>query len=53
MLGDVEGADVSERTVVLVADAPSEMTEGNWRLGVISEDGASEEHPGSRERLRR
>jgi hypothetical protein len=44
MLGDLEGADVSERTVVLVADTPSEMTDGNWRLGVIIGDGASEEH---------
>ncbi|HEX6490637.1 MAG TPA: DUF1326 domain-containing protein [Gaiellaceae bacterium] len=41
--GEVDGLDVSERTVVLVADAPGQMSDGNWRVGVIIDDGASQE----------
>ena len=41
--GNVDGVDVSDRTVILVADTPAQMTDGNWRLGVILDDGASDE----------
>jgi hypothetical protein len=41
--GQVEGTDVSGRTVVLIADTPKVMTEGNWRLGVYVDDGADDE----------
>ena len=41
--GEVDGLDVSGITVVAVADAPQYMLEGNWRLGVLIDDGASEE----------
>lgn len=41
--GNVDGVDVSDRTVVLIADTPAQMTDGNWRLGVILDDGASDE----------
>ena len=41
--GQVEGTDVGGRTVVLVADTPKVMTEGNWRLGVYVDDGADDE----------
>ena len=41
--GDVEGTDIGNRTVALVADTPKVMTEGNWRLGVYIDDGASDE----------
>ncbi|HET6868768.1 MAG TPA: DUF1326 domain-containing protein [Solirubrobacteraceae bacterium] len=41
--GDVEGTDISGRRVVMIADAPKVMTEGNWKLGVYIDDGASEE----------
>ena len=41
--GDIEGVDVSDRTVVIVADTPKQMAEGNWRVGLIMDDGASEE----------
>src|SRR5438093_2704905 len=41
--GDVEGTDISGRKVALVADTPKVMTEGNWRLGVFIDDGASDE----------
>jgi hypothetical protein len=41
--GEVEGVDVSGLTVVAVADTPKVMTEGNWRLGVLMDDSASDE----------
>lgn len=41
--GEIEGVDVSGRTFVLIGDTPANMAEGNWRLGVIVDDGASEE----------
>src|SRR4029078_2133981 len=41
--GDVEGTDVSGLTVAAVADTPKVMTDGNWRLGVIIDEAASDE----------
>lgn len=41
--GEIEGVGVSGRTFVLIGDTPANMAEGNWRLGVIVDDGASEE----------
>jgi hypothetical protein len=41
--GDVEGTDVSGLVVAAVADTPKVMSEGNWRLGVIIDEAASEE----------
>jgi hypothetical protein len=41
--GQVEGTDVAGRKVVVIADTPKVMTEGNWRLGVYIDDGASDE----------
>src|SRR3954452_23929711 len=41
--GDVEGTDIAGRKVALIADAPKVMTEGNWKLGVFIDDGASDE----------
>ena len=41
--GEVEGTDVSGRTLVLIADTPKVMTEGNWRLGIFVDDGTSDE----------
>jgi len=41
--GDVDGTDISGRTVVIIADAPKVMTEGNWRLGMFIDDGADQE----------
>ena len=41
--GEVEGTDVSGLTVAAVADTPKVMTEGNWRLGVFIDAGASDE----------
>jgi hypothetical protein len=39
--GDIEGTDIAGRKVVLVADTPKVMTDGNWRLGVYIDDEAS------------
>ena len=41
--GEVEGTDISGRRVVLVADTPKVMTEGNWRLGLFVDDQAGDE----------
>jgi len=41
--GDVDGTDVSGITVAAVADTPKVMSEGNWRLGVVIDEGASDE----------
>ena len=41
--GEVEGTDVGGRTLAVVADTPKVMTEGNWRLGMFVDDGASDE----------
>jgi hypothetical protein len=41
--GDIEGTDVSGRTLALVADTPKVMTDGNWRLGIFVDDGSSDE----------
>ena len=41
--GEIEGTDIAGRKVVLIADTPKVRTEGNWRLGVYVDDGASEE----------
>jgi hypothetical protein len=40
--GEVEGTDVSGLTVAAVADTPKVMSEGNWRLGVVIDEAASE-----------
>ena len=45
--GDIEGVDVSGTKFVLVGDAPPNMTDGNWRVGVIVDDAASEEQVAS------
>jgi hypothetical protein len=41
--GQIEGTEVAGRKVALIADTPKVMTEGNWRLGVYVDDGASDE----------
>src|SRR6476620_10461264 len=35
--------DVSGLTVAAVADTPKVMTDGNWRLGVVIDEAASDE----------
>lgn len=41
--GEVDGVDVSGLTVAAMADTPKVMSEGNWRLGVLIDDKASDE----------
>jgi len=40
--GMVDDTDIAGRKVVLVADTPKVMTEGNWRVGVYIDDGATD-----------
>ena len=44
--GEIEGVDVSGLTVAAVADTPKVMSEGNWRLGVLMDENASDEQAG-------
>jgi hypothetical protein len=41
--GEIEGVDVSGLTLAACADTPRFMHEGNWRLGVLVDEAASEE----------
>lgn len=41
--GEVDQVDVSDRTVVAVADAPQVMTDGGWKLALVVDDRASDE----------
>lgn len=41
--GEVDGVDVGGVTVATVLDTPKVMSEGNWRLGVLIDDAASDE----------
>jgi hypothetical protein len=39
--GEVDGTDVSDKTVVILADTPKLMSEGNWRVGMVMDSAAS------------
>jgi hypothetical protein len=41
--GEVDGVDVGGCTVAVVADTPKVMTDGNWRMGLIVDEAASDE----------
>jgi hypothetical protein len=41
--GEVDGVDVSGLTVAPVAESPKYMHEGNWKLGLLIDDAASDE----------
>jgi hypothetical protein len=41
--GEVEGTNVGGLAVVVIADSPKVMTEGNWRLGMVIDEKASDE----------
>ena len=41
--GKIDGTDVSGNTVAVVGDAPKNMLEGNWRVGLIIDAKASKE----------
>jgi hypothetical protein len=41
--GDIDGVDVSDLSFALVLDAPPNMGDGNWRVGVILDERASQD----------
>jgi hypothetical protein len=41
--GEIDGTDIGGLKVVLIADSPKVMTEGNWKLGVFVDERASDE----------
>jgi hypothetical protein len=41
--GEIEGSDVSGLKVVVIADTPKVMTDGNWKLGMFIDESASDE----------
>lgn len=41
--GEVDGVDVSGLTVAAVADTPKVMSDGDWRLGLVVDEAASDE----------
>ena len=41
--GQVDGVDISDRSCVLIGDAPQMMAEGGWKVGMFVDDGASPE----------
>jgi hypothetical protein len=41
--GEIEGTDIGGLKVAAIADTPKVMTEGNWRLGLFIDEGASDE----------
>jgi hypothetical protein len=41
--GAIDGTDVSGLAVAVIADTPKVMTEGNWRIGMLVDDRASDE----------
>ncbi len=49
--GDIDGVDVSDKTVVVLADSPAVMSEGNWRVGMVMDAAASEEQAGALARV--
>jgi len=41
--GEIDGVDVSGKNVSLFADTPAQMTDGNWRVGLVVDESASDE----------
>lgn len=41
--GEVEGVDVSDLTVAMLADTPQVMADGDWRVGLFMDEAASQE----------
>jgi len=49
--GSLDDTDLSGVDVCLVNLFPSNLTAGNWKLGIIVDDGASDEQAGALERI--
>ena len=41
--GEIDGVDVGGLSAAVIADTPKVMTEGNWKLGLVVDDAASDE----------
>ena len=41
--GEVDGVDVSDTKVVAILETPTVMVQGNWRLGLVIDEAASDE----------
>jgi hypothetical protein len=41
--GEIEGADVSGLGLAVVAESPKVMTDGNWRVGILMDERATDE----------
>lgn len=41
--GEIDGVDVGGTTVVVLADTPRVMSDGNWRVGLVIDSAATEE----------
>jgi hypothetical protein len=41
--GNIEGVDVTGLSFALLLDTPKQMTDGNWRVGLLLDQNASEE----------
>ena len=41
--GEIDGVDISGRTIAAVAHVPGNILEGNWRAAVFIDDGATDE----------
>ena len=41
--GEVDGIDVSDRSVAVILDTPKQMTDGDWRVGLFVDERASDE----------
>jgi hypothetical protein len=41
--GEIEGVDVSKRTVAVLADTPRQMLDGKWRVGLFMDAAASQQ----------
>ena len=41
--GEIEGVDVSDLGFALVGDTPQVMLQGNWRVGIVIDEAASDE----------
>jgi len=41
--GEVDGTDVSDRSVAVIVDAPKQMSDGNWRVGMFMDARGSDE----------
>jgi hypothetical protein len=41
--GEVDGTDVSDRSVAVILDTPRQMTDGNWRVGLFVDERASDD----------